>query len=254
LFRKLRQCQHIICYGFVRAGIAMHRKLDATPCSVKALEIRQYAGTPNDYMTGNWEHVAAMLGAREFGIKPGSVQISIGRFDALDKFRTRFESANGPDATVRIKKDLVFEARDGRGISYREFAVLCGLYSIIGAKDYPVRVTRDQVRRRMLGYKSAAVADRELAKREDGAKLLTIRQTSSTLEKLHERRFFARARANARQTYYSNRLSQEELEKKLIEGKTYSAKFRQKRIQRDAALMATIKARKAVHRGSLCFL
>jgi hypothetical protein len=242
---------NIITYGFVSAGMKMYGRLDARLREEKAGELRQYAGTPNDYLPGRCQHVAAMLGAKEIGITVGSVADSLKRFAALDEFRTAFERINGKDAAVRIAKDWVFEARDGKGISYRELAVLCSLYSSIGAKDYPVRVTRDQVRRRMLGYKSAEVAKRELPNRQDGAKLLTIRQISSSLEKLHERRFFARARANERQTYYSNRLTQEELERKLIESKTYKDDFRQKRIQRDTSLMATIKARKAAIKANM---
>ena len=113
--------------------------------------------------------------------------------------------------------------------------------SCIGAKSYPVRITRARIQCRALGYKSPAIMQAEIAIRTDGAAPLSLRQINYTLDALHERQFFARARANERQTFYSNRMSQGELETQLITGKSYSADFHQRRRQHDAEFMARLK-------------
>jgi hypothetical protein len=182
-----------------------------------------------------------MIGAREIGICAGSIEAALGRWRKLSDFRNQFQAQYGRDAEVRIRKDLAFEVRDNRGLSYREFAILCAVLSLVGAKEYPVRITRKQIQCRMLGYKSPPVMAAEIAKRTDGTKPFTLRQINYTLDRLHERHFFARARPNERQTFYSTRLQQGQLEVALINGKTYSQGFHESRRQHDADLIATIK-------------
>ena len=129
----------------------------------------------------------------------------------------------------------------GGAVPFREFAVLCAIYSCIGAKAYPVRITRDRIRCRALGYKAPAIMQAEIARRTDGATALSLRQINYTLDALHERKFFARARANERQTFYSHRMGQDELETRLITGKDYSAAFHQRRREHNAEFMARLK-------------
>src|SRR5437867_1627238 len=76
-------------------------------------------------------------------------------------------------STVRLRKDWLFDVRDRRGLTYREFAALVAIYSVIGNKPEPVLVTQAVIRQRALGYKSAAVKDAEFPLRKDGLKPLT---------------------------------------------------------------------------------
>lgn len=85
----------------------------------------------------------------------------------------------------------------------------------------------------MLGYKSSSIMAQELANRADGLKPLTFRQVNYVLDRLHERRFFARARANERQTFYSIRLPQDQLENRLVESKSYLESFHEQRMKRE---------------------
>ena len=236
----------IISYSFVDAGCTMYEKLSTEIRIVKAVEFEMAKGTPPDFSKNKYDHVAAMLGASATNVCIGGrISHSLKRHKELNDFKWRFEQKHGRDVEARIATRLVFEVRDKTGMSYREFAILCAIYSCIGAKAYPVRITRDRVQCRMLGYKSPAIMHAELANRTDGATPLSLRQINYTLDALHERRFFARARANERQTFYSHRLTQEELEARLITGKSYSEAFHNQRRQHAVELIAKIKQSKA---------
>jgi hypothetical protein len=224
----------------------MFARLDRGIQKEKAEFFGTWPSTPEDYHKSDRQHVAVMMGSQEIGVRPGSVRTVLNRWKQLRQFRGAVECAHGRDVEVRIEKGLAFEVRDRIGMSYREFAVLCAVYSAIGAKAYPVRIVRETIRCRALGYKSASMMVAEIGKRTDGGKPLSLHQLNYTLDRLHERLFFARARANERQTFYSNRLQQDQLEKALVEGKAYSQGFHQRRLQRDAALIAAIKERKAI--------
>jgi hypothetical protein len=162
-------------------------------------------------------------------------------FRSLSEFKDSYEKLHGTDVQVRLRTDFVFEARDKTGMTYRELAVLSAIYSSIGAKPYPVRITRDAIIRRALGYKSATVMAAEFGRRSDDAKPLTYRQITYTANHLHQRRLFARARPNERQTYYSNRLTQDQIEKQIFERKTAGARFENQRKKRNRDLMDRIK-------------
>jgi hypothetical protein len=125
----------------------------------------------------------------------------------------------------------VWDVRNGTGMKFREFAVLAAVYSVIGNKRYPVRVTRDRIRAGALGYKSknalfdatgrVSEAGRALLNRRyDHAEPLTTDQVRYTLDSLEARGCFARCHASKRQTYFSNRMGKEEMRKHLLEHKT----------------------------------
>ena len=237
--------EHVISFGVVDAGHVMFDRLNPETREMKACEFAESSDCPEDYDEADPDRVAAMLGAEEIGITFGrEIDYAIRRWETLTEFKSNFESRHGRDVRVRVAKDLVFEARDNTGISYREFAVLCATYSCIGAKSYPVRITRQKIQCRMLGYKSPSIMQTEIGDRIDGAKPLTFRQINYTLDALHKRQFFARARANERQTFYSHRLTQETLEARLLAGKSYSEQFHQRRRQRDAELIKKVKQAK----------
>lgn len=234
--------EHIISFGFIEAGIAMYKKLDTEIRKEKAEQFAADSGTPNDYKRSYDYHVAAMIGAKEIGVIPNNLVYSMQRWTEMSEFRNQFHTRHGNDVLVRIKKDLVFEARDDNGISYRELSILCAVYSCIGATEKPVRITKATIQNRMLGYKSAKVMKAEIKSRKDSAKPLTPRQIGYTLDSLDERKFFARARPNERQTYFSHRLTEEELHDALFKRKTAKARFHATRKTSNNSLMERIKS------------
>ncbi len=236
---------NIILFGVVEAGLTFYNRLTSESCQAKAEQFARLSTTPRDFKKGKAEHVATMLGAEAIGVRVNSLAYPLEQWKRLRGFNESFAQKHGRDVEVRVRKDLVFECRDNCGISYREFAVLSAVYSCIGAKSYPVRVTRQQIQCRMLGYKSPAVMQAEIASRTDGATPLTLRQINYTLNALHERGFFARTRANERQTYYSHRMTLEEMEARLLKSKTYSDNFHKERRQRETRFIQEMKASKA---------
>lgn len=239
---ETERLDHIISFGFVEAGIAMFRKLDEEIREQKAEQFANKSGTPSDYKKSNQHHVAAMIGANEIGVLPNSLSYTMQRWTALSKFRDLFQAEHGNDVQVRIRKDLAFEVRDKTGMSYREFAILCAVYSCIGAATGPVRIIKDTVQARMMGYKSPKVMAAEIKRRKPVAKPLTHRQIGYTLDCLDERKFFARARPNERQTYFSHRLTAEEMVEALFQRKTASARFHATRKAGNNKLMERIKS------------
>jgi hypothetical protein len=80
----------------------------------------------------------------------------------LSRFIKEFERKHDTDARVRIRTDWLFEVRDNKGMSYPELAVLAAIYSKIGASSRPVRITRDEIRKRAHGFKSDCVFRAEM--------------------------------------------------------------------------------------------
>jgi hypothetical protein len=231
----------IISFCCLDAGFVMFHRLSPEIRQRNAHEFAAALDRPIGYSKTRSDHVAAMLGAREIRVRFSNLSGLLSEWQQLSTFKSTFETTYGRDVEVRIVNPLVFEVRDNAGMSYREFAVLCAIYSCIGAKKYPVRITRQTIRCRMLGYRSTSIMQAEIANRTDGATPLTPRQINYTLDALHERQFFARARANERQTFYSHRMSHDELETRLITGKGYSAAFHQRRRQHNTEFMARLK-------------
>src|SRR5207253_5488768 len=71
---------------------------------------------------------------------------------------------------------------------------------------------------------------------------LSERQTRSIIDRLYERGFFARITFARRQTYYSHRLTADQLEEAIFQLKTRTAKARHTRIQANNDLTFRIRA------------
>ena len=84
----------------------------------------------------------------------------------------------------------------------------------------------------------------ELAKRTDNAQPLTERQLRDTVARLHRNRFFARCTVSRRITYYSIRLDNEAIRKKVLERRTYPDFFRASQAAQDQTLTTAIKQRR----------
>src|SRR5438477_10361142 len=184
-------------------------------------------------------HLQALLGARRLQLRTGSVRTLTGRHKRLKRHVLDFERQHGSDAQVRLATNFVFEARDESGISFAEIAVLSGIYSKVGAAKTPVRITRQEIRRRAHGCKSKKVFH---VQRSSRGVFLSERQTRSIIDRLHERGFFARITFARRQTYYSHRLTADQLAEAIFQLKTRGAKTRHTRIQANNDLTSRIRA------------
>ena len=141
---------------------------------------------------------------------------------------------------------LLREAHNNTGVTYREFSILCAINSVIGKERFiPKRITEPSIRVRAAGYKSWKVAQCELASDQSGtAALLSPDQVRGTLEKLHERHFFARARVGAKTVKYMLGVSDDQLRAILLQREPYQAQFKAGRTQKDMELVTAIRAAK----------
>jgi hypothetical protein len=185
------------------------------------------SGLPNGFNSQEELHLAVLYGADVIGIRIGSLAATLNTHAALCEFCRKFQERNGRDAIVRLKKSFVFDARDGKGITPRQLFVLAAIYSVIGRKRGPVRITKKTILRRALGYKNAETARIEQHYRKDKAKALTEWQLRSTLESLTARRFFCRRTVGRRQTYYSHRMADADFERAIVASVARRAASRQ---------------------------
>jgi len=165
-------------------------------------------------------HCRILLAAEELGVKLGDIYDTYDQHEKLQKHISNFIIKHGKDAYCRIGKDLLFDVYKN-GFPYRQFAVLCGIQSVVGKKPLFKRVTKDRIRYTMLGYKSKTVA---LAEMDKGQMLLTDRQLGSTIQILHAKEFFSKFTYAKRQSFYSTRLNNKELYDAVEKSKIYWAK------------------------------
>jgi hypothetical protein len=187
----------------------------------------------------NDAHQQAVAGAQHLKITIRDVSGVVADHEHLAHFIREFERKHGADAQVRLATNFVFEARDNKGMSYRELAVLAAIYSKIGAAKGPVRITREEIWRRALGFKSKRVFSVEMGDRQAW---ITQRQVRSIIERLHDRKFFARVTYARRQTYYSHRLTANQLADAVFAQKLRPQLARQARIRANDALTKRIQA------------
>jgi hypothetical protein len=238
-----KRLDSIISYAVIEAGTRLFAKLSAAQQSDFLARTKLNGGFPEGFKSILGFHQAALYGAEIIGINFGCFTACIERHRNLQRHVHEFESRHGRDAKVRIKKSWVFDARDGHGLTYREFSVLCAIYSAIGDKQQAI-VTRDRIRRCALGYRTAAIMAAELPRRTDQAQPLTERQLRDTIGQLHRNKFFARCTVARRITYYSNRLDHEALRCLILDRRTYPEFFRASQTAQDQALTDAIKQRR----------
>jgi len=181
-------------------------------------------------------YIRTVLGAQRVNVTLHSVPATVEGHRVLWGHLSSFEQRFGRDVLVRLATAFVFDARDSRGLSYLELAVLAAIYSKIGAADRPVRITREEIWRRAHGYKS-----RNAFLKIDRSPWFTERKTRSVIERLRERGFFAHVTYGRRQTYYSHRLSLDELSNAVAKEKIHRAAVRHRQIQANFELTNRIR-------------
>jgi hypothetical protein len=208
---------HIISYACYEHGMQRWRK-----CSSE--ERRVYRSAKESPVAGNrWinlkndSHLSAAMGANHLGLTIGNACELLQEHRRFAEFISSFEREYGRDAQVRIVTDWVFEARNGKGVSYIELATLVAIYSKIGAKKGAVRITRDEIWRRAHGCKSKIVFAQVFQTRPFR---FTKWQIRAAIDRLHARKFFARVTYARRQTFYSHRLTSAQLEASVMIKKT----------------------------------
>jgi hypothetical protein len=239
----------IISYSFIAAGSKLFRKLTSEERQAFIRETTSSRTNSPCIDPHDLTQCGASYGAKMIGVVIRDLKGAVERYNALRKFVAAFEARNGKDAQVRLKTDWLFKARDGQGITYREFAVLCGIYSAIGDKKLAI-VTQARIRRCALGYRSDVIMQAELPHRADKAQPLTERQLRDTIARLHRNKFFARCTVGRRITYYSIRLDGDALRKKILERRTYPDFFRASQAALDQSLTAEIKKKRQEASGA----
>ena len=207
----------IICYGIFQIG--MNRVRSSTPQEIaRRIKAARQAGQLSDaFQLGDCYQNAIACGVAAAGCTFQGPEVIMMGNTLIHGFHEEFERRYGPEPLVRLRTDLVFEARYGRGITPEELAVLAGIYSVIGNKRTPVHITQNRIRCRALGYKSLEVMKNALPNRKDNAKPMTQWRLRAMLDRLQARKFFVRATYGQRQSYYSHRMTDEQLRAAVVD-------------------------------------
>ena len=224
----------IIEFGCVEVGKHMWARLSER----EREHLRSYPPIPleTNHPATRDSYIRALLGAQRVSVTLGSISATVEGHRVLLRHLSAFEQRFGRDVLVRLATAFVFDARDGRGLSYLELAVLAAIYSKIGAADRPVRITREEIWRRAHGYKS-----KNAFLNIDRLPWFSARKTRSVIERLRERGFFAHVTYGRRQTYYSHRLSLDELINAVAKEKIHRTVVRHRQIQANCDLTNRIR-------------
>lgn len=200
--------EHIISHSVIRVG----RHAAADPAKADET-LRHITNHPTDYMPSDPSHRIVMLGRGHFRITGHSIAGMIRENFDCEEFISQYEGRNGTDALVMVHPDFVWACKGGGDPDWRHLSTLCGILSIIGKKETPIRITREMIIARQLGYKSVEVMKKELLlrypKRADKAKPLSIQQCRDVLTDLEAGGFFVRCHPTPRATYFSTCMERE---------------------------------------------
>lgn len=136
----------------------------------------------------------------------------------------------GPTAQVRIRTDLLLGALHEDGdFTEREFRVLLGLYSAIGAKDF-AKVTWHAVRDRASGW----IRSSSLLAGPDRGPAYSRGQIDRALAELIARKCVSSATYNRGERFWSNSLSPDELWARVCQRKLWRRDVLAEQRERDA--------------------
>lgn len=166
---------------------------------------------PGGYDADNAEHVNLVLGMVTLGVIKGNTAHMLASAKKAATFNAAMAGRFGAFPLVRLRGDLLWETIKN-SMSYRDMAVLCAVFSVVGAKAGPVRITRETIIARAMGYKRPQdMTETELNARTDKAKPLTADQVRWTLDRMEARSLFARVQVSRRVTVFSHRLDRKAL-------------------------------------------
>jgi hypothetical protein len=201
---------------------------------------------PGGFDQNSLEHLANVTARKTLCVCGGNTHSTIQTAAAVNSFLTGVAVKHGRSPNVRVRNDLLWDCIKG-DMAWRDFSVLCAVYAVIGAKEYPVIITRQRIIAGALGYKSASLMTPELLlERKDGAQPLTENQVRRTLDELERRSLFTRMQASKRKVYFSNRMTRAEMAEQITRSRvkraTKVSKHRQEDRLLSARIAATIKA------------
>lgn len=203
----------VIAYSVVKYSQKIEESLDPRLC-------RYDKDYPHGFDDSNEEHIKILLGAAELNEKIQSIPYLLDRFELMDKHVTEFEDKYGNDAYCSIGKELIYETKN-KIFSEELFRILCAIQSVLGKKTQFSRITKETIRFRMWGYKSKKIFE---AKNPSDIKLFTDRVIGKRIELLVAKGFVTKFTYAKRETYFSTRLSEDELIEKVRDKKIYWAK------------------------------
>ena len=170
---------------------------------------------PKDHNNTNGEHQLLCAAANMLEINTGPIAFVESEIRKYQAFVDDFESKFRNDALVRHKKALCLDVRDRGALNPREFAILSAIYSRLGQSSYK-RITSDEIQCRATGCRSKEIFDTF----KDHPEPYSVKQVRNTVEDLFLKGFFGRYTYQRRYTYYSHKLSEDELIKKVFEKRT----------------------------------
>ncbi|GAB5516576.1 hypothetical protein [Rhodopirellula baltica] len=133
---------------------------------------------------------------------------------ALRLIQETIDSTPGGRRMVRMRADLLWDARDSQNWCWRDFAILSAIYAGIGDRQRH-RLSFDFINTMAHGCSNGDELDAHVS----SDLILTRRQIRSTIESLDRRKFYVRASVDGRRMWYSHRMSQKELMESLVEEK-----------------------------------
>ncbi len=211
---------NLICYGTVAAGCSRLEQLDDEE-QLEKLDEFGLEDTDRD----RWR-LAAILGGEVCDVDVEDVEdVMVEGYHEVDIHVWEFEQRHQcTSPKVRMTSKTLFEVRDGGSMSWREFRVLAGLYSVLGSKAYSV-VPLSMIHARCCGCSSQRMLAVEVYNKEVDP--LSIKQVRLTVEKLWMLKWFARVTPDphGRATYYSHRMTEDELMDRIFARRTYKTQF-----------------------------
>lgn len=231
---------HIISYCIVEVG--NNRASKMTNRELRSLASKMTADArPEGLQKYNEQHLAIVAGMLTLHVKGGHVDGTIHRHKTMAKFCKEMEVKHGTPPSVRIRNDLLWDAHN-KSMSYRRFAVLCAVYSVIGSKSCPVRITRDRIIAGAMGYKSVSMMNAEMESRHpDREPPLTENQVRRTLDELEGAGLFVRVQVSQRKVLFSHRMSREEMSAGILKSATRRSNEVRKHRQEDRQLQEAIR-------------
>ena len=194
-------------------------------------ELPDNMNLPEDFDNNNREHQLLCTAAWMSGLILHSIVNDEKQIRKYQEFIDDFESEFGSDALVRHKTDLCIDVKDNDALNHREFAILSAIYSCLGQSSYKL-ITSDEIQRRASGCRSKEIFDTF----EDRPEPYSVKQVRNTVEDLFLKGFFGRYTYQRRYTYYSHKLSEDELRKKVIEKRTNRMRKKRSIKAKDAAI------------------
>lgn len=238
----------ILCQWLVAEGRRKAEKEQLDTDDLRASCDEKYTPSAMNWKSKTHQHLA--LGRSIHGVTggPGAGPDATAALE-LDAFIYDRIQRHGADPAARIRSEIFWEAYKGT-FDYREFSILAAVNAIVGAKDYPVKVSRTRIIAAAMGYKSIGMMTPEaLAARHDKQAPFTVDQLRRTLARLEARGLFARIPcANRRGMLVSTRMNAPEMRAHVI---AHAEKRAGKILGKAAADQAYLDRIKAIKEGTL---